>query len=109
MQKEVQAIKRLCGPGAHVNIVQVLNHGYLSNAPFYYIDMEFGDLNLHDYIHGQTSPNPSESIPYFIREAGSVSSLQIWVVMSQIAAGVEYIHRKGHVHRDIKPANGVAL
>jgi serine/threonine protein kinase len=102
LQKEVKAIKRLCGPGAHVNIVQVLDHGTLSNTPYYFIDMEFCDFNLHDYIHRETSPELSESI----RGAGSASSLQIWVVMSQIAAGVEYIHRKGHVHRDIKPANG---
>jgi len=108
LQKEVRAIKRLCGPGAHANIVQVLDHGQLSNIPYYFIDMDLCDLNLHDYIHRETSPEPSESMPCFIRGAGSSSSLQIWVVMSQIAAGVEYIHRKGHVHRDIKPANGAA-
>ena len=102
----MKAIKRLCGPGAHVNIVQVLDHGLLSNVPYYFIDMEFCDLNLHDYIHRETSPERSESLPRCSRGASSTSSLQIWVVMSQIAAGVEYIHRKGHVHRDIKPANG---
>ena len=106
MQKEVNAVKNLCGPGAHVNIVQVLAHGQLSNAPYYFIDMELCNLNLHDYIHREPSAEPLESMPDIIREPGSASSLQIWVVMSQIAAGVEYIHRKGHVHRDIKPANG---
>jgi serine/threonine protein kinase len=106
--KEVKAIKRLCGPGAHVNIVQVLNHGHLSNAPFYFIDMEFCNLNLHDYIH-RKSHESSELRPYFIRETDSISAGQIWVIMSQITAGVEYIHQKGHIHRDIKPANGVTL
>jgi len=109
LEREVKAIKRLCGPGAHVNIVQVLDHGQLSKTPYYFIDTEFCDLNLHDYIHREPSPELSKSIPYFIRGAGSPSSLQIWVVMSQIAAGVEYIHQKGHVHRDIKPENGLAL
>ena len=108
MQKEVTAIKKLCGPGAHINIVQVLAHGQLPNAPYYFIDMELCDLNLQEYIHQEPSTEPSGSIPYIIRGVASASSLQIWVVMSQIAAGVEYIHQKGHVHRDIKPANGAA-
>jgi hypothetical protein len=73
LQKEVKAIKRLCGPGAHVNIVQVLDHGPLSNTPYYFIDMELCDFNLHDYIHRETSAAPSESIMYFIRGAGSAS------------------------------------
>ena len=108
VKKEVDAIKQLCGPGAHVNIVQVLNHGRLSNTPYYFIDMDFCDLNLHDYIHRERLPESSESLPYVLRGAGSASSLQIWEIMSQIAAGVEYIHQKRHVHRDIKPANGAS-
>jgi len=100
------AIKNLCGPGAHIHIVQVLAHGQLPNAPYYFIDMELCDLSLDDYIHREPSAEVSESMPYIIRGTGSVSPLQIWVVMSQIAVAVEYIHRKGHVHRDIKPANG---
>ena len=106
LQKELMAIKNLCGPGAHVNIVQVLAHGQLPTAPFYFIDMELCDWNLHDYIHREPSAEPLESIPYIIRGNGSVLPMQFWTIMSQIAAGVEYIHRKGHVHRDIKPANG---
>jgi len=67
--------------------------------------MEYCNFNLQDYIH----PKTSESTPVFVREPGSGSLLQIWTVMSQIAAGVEYIHQKGQVHRDIKPENGIRL
>jgi len=106
LQKEVMAIKKLCGPDAHINVVQVLAHGQLPNAPYYFIDMELCDLNLDDYIHWEPSAKLSKLMLYIIRETGSVSPLQICVVMSQIAVAVEYIHQKGHIHRDIKPANG---
>jgi serine/threonine protein kinase len=107
VQKEVQAIEKLCRPGTHVNIVQVLNHGLLSHYPYYFIDMELCDINLHDFIHRETPPEPSESVPYFTKGEGSI--LQIWSVMSQIASGVEYVHHHGQVHRDIKPENGESL
>jgi len=107
VQQEVQAIEKLCGPGTHVNIVQVLDHGLLSNYPYYFIDMELCDLSLHDFIHLQNSPLPSQSVPYFAKDKSSVQ--QIWTVMSQIAGGVEYIHRQRQIHRDIKPGNGDSL
>ena len=106
MEKEVRAIERLCGPGAHVNIVQVLNHGLLWDFPYYYIDMELCDMNLSDYIQSATPADPSKSLPRFIKRGGTDSLLQIWTVMSQIASGVEYIHREQQIHRDIKPGNG---
>ena len=105
----METIKKLCGRGTHVNIVEVLNHGLLSNFPYYFIDMELCDFNLYDYIHQENPPRPSESIPYFLKGAGSASVLQIWTVMSQIASGVEFVHRQGHIHRDIKPGNGNSL
>lgn len=109
MHKEIQAIKRLCGPDTHVNIVQVLNHGHLSNPIFYFIDMELCDSNLHDYIYRKDSNGPSKPMTSVLRGAGLNLVLQIWTIMSQIAAGVEYIHEQRHVHRDLKPANGLAL
>jgi len=108
IRKEVDAIKKLCGLDSHDNIIQVLNHGHLSNPIFYFIDMELCDLNLHDYIHGQRplTQSQSGSVPHLIDAEGVKSILQIWTVMGQIASGVEYIHRQNQVHRDIKPANG---
>ena len=70
--------------------------------------MELCDLNLEEYIHRPTPPNPSESIPYFIKNAPTpLKAQQIWNVMMQIASGVKYMHTTLHVvHRDLKPANG---
>jgi serine/threonine protein kinase len=106
VEKEVRAIDRLCGPGAHVNIVQVLNHGLLWDFPYYYIDMELCDMNLSDYIQSTAPADPSKSLPRCVKGGGTNSLVQIWTVMSQIASGVEYIHREHQIHRDIKAGNG---
>jgi serine/threonine protein kinase len=104
----VQAIEKLCGPGTHVNIVQVFDHGLLSRYPYYFIDMELCAFNLQDFIH-RKSPESSEPIPYLSQLERDDSISQIWTIMSQIASAVEYIRRQGRVHRDIKPANGNSL
>jgi serine/threonine protein kinase len=67
--------------------------------------MELCDMNLNDYIQSTTAADPSKSLPRFIKGGGANSLLQIWTVMSQIASGVEYIHREHQIHRDIKPGN----
>jgi serine/threonine protein kinase len=111
VQNEVRAITTICSRDRpHPNIVAVLNHGELPKAPCYFFDMELCDLNLHDYIYRETPPNPSESLPFFVKDApASSKALQIWNVMKQIASGVKYVHSHGTVHRDLKPANSTSL
>jgi serine/threonine protein kinase len=111
VQNEVCAITTVCSrERPHPNIVAVLNHGKIPNAPYYFFDMELCDLNLHDYIYRNTRPNPSESIPFFIKDApASLKAQQIWNIMKQIASGVKYVHSHGAVHRDLKPANSISL
>jgi ankyrin repeat protein len=108
---EARAITKLCArERPHENIVVVLNHGELPNTPYYFFDMELCALNLDDYIHRETPPNPSESLPFFIKDApGSLKAQQIWNIMTQIASGVKHIHSHGAVHRDLKPANSIFL
>jgi serine/threonine protein kinase len=107
VEKEVRAIQKLCGLRTHPNIVQVENHGLLWHHPYYSIDMELCDMNLNDFIHPKTAPDPSKThLPCFVKGGGTDSLLQIWTVMNQIASGVEYIHRQSQIHRDIKPGNG---
>ena len=100
---------KLCGKENHKNIVSVLKWGELPNSAYYFIDMELCDLNLAVYIHRTDAPSPSESLPYFIKDASSeLRALQIWNIMRQIAGGIKYIHSHDLVHRDVKPANGIS-
>src|SRR5271156_1077179 len=106
IEHEAQVIERICGEGAHPHIVEVLKLGELLNSDYYFIDMELCDLNLSEYIHRSTPLNPSESIPYFIRNSSPpLKAQQIWNIMKQIANGVNYLHTLKVVHRDLKPAN----
>src|SRR5271163_1839091 len=94
---------KLCGSGAHTNIVEVLRLGELIGSPYYFIDMELCSINLATYIYSETQV---EGVPYFIKDAPpSVKLIQIWNIMRQVANGVEFIHSQKEVHRDIKPHN----
>jgi serine/threonine protein kinase len=111
VQNEVHAITTICSKERpHPNIVAVLNHGEIPKAPCYFFDMELCDLSLYDYIYRKTPPNPSESLPFFVKDAAaSLKAQQIWIIMKQIACGVKYVHSHGAVHRDLKPANSISL
>lgn len=102
----MRAINKICEK-EHPNIVAVFKFGELCDTSHYFIDMELCDLNLAEYIHRQTPPNPLESIPSFIKDGPPpFRAQQIWNIMKQIANGVMYIHGLKQVHRDLKPANG---
>jgi serine/threonine protein kinase len=109
INNEAKAIAKLCQPGSHLNIVPVLNDGWLPNSPYYFIDMQLCELNLETYIHG-TIPDCVESIYTF--DANDSSSLtihaprQMWDIIADITRALEYIHSHSYVHRDLKPRNG---
>jgi serine/threonine protein kinase len=107
VEKEVEAIRKICGQGRPTNIVAVLKHGELQDGLLYFIDMELCALNLSEYIYRQNPVAASESMPYFIKNAPPpLKSQQIWNIMRQIASGLTYIHDVRLGHRDLKPANG---
>jgi len=72
----------------HVNIVTVFDVG--QEADNYFITMEFVD---------------GRSLAEFIREKGRLSTKNVVVIASKIAAGLEYAHSKSVIHRDVKPSN----
>jgi serine/threonine protein kinase len=76
----------------HPNIVTVHDFGEdESGAPFL----------VMEYLDGTTL---QESI-----DAGSLSLLEKFAIMSEVAEGLHYAHERGVVHRDVKPANIMRL
>ncbi len=82
--REAQSAGILSHPGI-VTIYDIAEEG-----GFAYIFMEYVDgPTLEKVLHSETPPGPQE----------------ILNILRQVAAALDYAHRKGIVHRDIKPAN----
>lgn len=101
---EIQAIRNIYNDGGHPHIVAITRIGDIPQNIF--IDMELCDLNLDDFIHSKRDP---AMVPaYFVKDQPPpLKSRQIWNIMSHIAQGVDFLHRKKMVHRDLKPVNGI--
>jgi serine/threonine protein kinase len=104
---EIRAIDKLYRDGPNDNLVEISHHGWLPSLSYYYIDMEFCELNLDEYIEGKT---PSGFLLENPRVLGAPflerGTWCIWDIMQQISCGVQFIHSCQEVHRDLKPRNG---
>lgn len=94
---------------AHENIVEILLHGSLGqHTASYFIDMEYCDINLDEYIYGKKT-----SILHLQDYAASIEdksiSFSICALIQQILSGLVFIHRLNKVHRDLKPQNSILL
>jgi serine/threonine protein kinase len=116
VENEMRAVKKLCCQDTQINIVEVLKYGTIPDPdaaePCHFIDMNLCDLNLYGYIyfdpnkqHVGRKPPP----PFVVRGTSpSMREIQLWDIMRQICAGIEFVHSHDEVHRDLKPSNGNA-
>lgn len=104
LQNELNAINRICTRN-HRNIVNILRHDHVQNSPFYYIDMQFCDINLDDYIY-KPWPESLSGTSKFFRSGKPTIPIE-WTILAEIVSGLEFIHHLGYVHRDLKPRNSI--
>lgn len=89
---------------SHNHIVMILAHGSLGECSgSYFIDMEYCDLNLDEYLHGKRTSLGLQDYETSIKE-GHVSFF-ICAILQQIMSGLVFIHTHDKVHRDLKPRN----
>ena len=104
VKNEAHNISTLASKVPHPNLIQVFRHGSLTSClrpppynvlPYYYVDMELGRHSLYNYIRTRFHSTPQD-LP---------STAEVWNILSQLASGIEYMHKRGVFHRDIKPDN----
>jgi serine/threonine protein kinase len=117
IEREIDALNRLLSESKEsTHIVQVFRHSWLDSVsplPSYYIDMELCSLSLEDYIWGRRADFVDAHILHSPERAFIDSDcsphetiLNLWVIMSEVSEGVEFVHNCGIVHGDLKPSNG---
>jgi serine/threonine protein kinase len=106
----MRAVSKLCKPDTYINIVSVLNFGKIPRSYFYFLDMEFCEFNLDTYIQRKWTPEIKEKAPKLVGIdvlPECVRIAQAGKIMTDIAAGVSFIHSHKEIHRDLKPQNGI--
>jgi serine/threonine protein kinase len=106
IENEVNTMLQLA-QSSHENIVEILGHGSLGQyTASYFIDMEYCDITLDDYIYGK------ETSVHLLRDYSKAVedktlSFYIFTIMQQIIRGLMFIHDHDKVHRDLKPKNSM--
>lgn len=92
-------MQKLRHPG-HINIVQILAHGWLSGTTsIYFIDMDQFAYNLEHYIHDIDHSNPATQV--------SKNGNSEMDIIRQVSRGIVYIHEHDEMHGGLKPTNGI--
>lgn len=76
--------------------------------------MERCDFNLEQFREVLWEPTAWETMLVGPRDDESAFDVDarlkvVWVILSQITNGLNFIHLQKEIHRDLKPSNGMAL
>jgi serine/threonine-protein kinase len=85
LRREAEAL----GLAWHPNVVEVIDHGRLSDGTSYLV-MEL--------LHG-------ESLAARLRSKGRLTPAELWPIAMQVCDALAAVHAAGVVHRDVKPSN----
>ena len=105
-----------------MNLVKILKDGWFPDGTYFFIDMELCAFDLADFIqvaYGHPVSNSSTrvhsqllSLSHAVEEISSSTSPRqlrfsgITNILTQITAGVKFMHSYNAIHRDLKPGNG---
>ena len=105
IEREVEAMDILCR-GKHENLIAIYDHGELRpQQGYYFIDMEFCDIDLEKYIKGYKK-HICGLLDWDIAVKGGHAPFLICAIMQQLLSGLKFIHDHDQVHRDLTPMNG---
>ena len=77
--------------------------GIVHGVVAYFIDMEYCDLDLDQYIH--RDKHVDSLMNYKMANNEGHLAFHICAILQQLLCGLEFIHSNRKVHRDLKPKN----
>lgn len=105
-RNEVEAMKTLSNKSCR-NTIQYINHGTIISDSIYFIDMEFCDINLTQYIEGTHNVTGVHGLPVWNKENPDI--FLITAIMQQLLSGLAFMHKESKVHRNLDPTNGKSV
>ena len=104
IEKRFQRIIEALKEKPNENIVRVWRIGRIPGLQFYYVDMEFCDFSLGDYV--------DSSEKYIFRLPNNFTQdfqRRCLDILTQITNGLAFLHSLDVMHLNLKPSNGLFL